>query len=65
MDYYNGILTEETEAERRHEIDGCLKWGYPLTARQRAFYLLFMATPEQAKEFLKREKRGQKNVNSK
>lgn len=56
MDYYNGILTEETEAEKRHEIDITLKMGWKLTARQRAFYLLFMATPEQAKEFLKNEK---------
>ena len=56
MAYYKGVFMTAEEAEARHEIDGCLKLGCPLTSRQRAFYLLFMATAEQVSNFLKNEK---------
>ena len=29
--------------------------GLPLTARERAYYLLYIATSEQAKKFIKKE----------
>lgn len=38
-----------------HEIRAKLALKQPLTARQRSYYLLYMATAEQAKEFVRHE----------
>lgn len=39
-----------------HEIRAKLALEQPLSNRQRSYYLLFIATPEQAKEYLRKEK---------
>lgn len=39
-----------------HEIRAKLALEQPLSNRQRSYYLLIMATPEQAKEYLRKEK---------
>lgn len=42
-----------------HDIYAKMKLGFKLTERERAYYLLYMATPEQAKEFIKKEKKNE------
>lgn len=42
--------------DREHQIKTTIILGQPLSQRQRSYYLLFMATPEQAKEYLRKEK---------
>ena len=47
------------ELERKgleHDIYAKLNLGAPLNKKERSYYLLFMATPEQAKEYLRKEK---------
>ena len=44
-----------------HDIKSKLAIGLPLTRLQRNYYLMFMATPEQIKEYLKKEKRNGRN----
>ena len=47
------------EIERKaieHEIRAKFILKQPLSNRQRSYYLLYMATPEQAKEYLRKEK---------
>lgn len=41
---------------RNHEIKVKAILGFPLTARERAIYLLLIATNEEMKEFLSNEK---------
>ena len=54
MIYINGIDT----AEQRHRIRSKAVLGLPLTAYERSFYLLYIASTQEASEFLKREKGG-------
>ena len=42
----------------KDEITAKMKLGLPLTAKERAEYLLFIATNKEAREFLKNEKKG-------
>lgn len=43
-----------------HDIKARLVLGQPLTQLQRSYYLLFMASPEQISEYIKKEKEGKK-----
>lgn len=55
----NRTAEQNREAERQdreHQIKTTIILGQPLSQRQRSYYLLFMATPEQAKEYLQKEK---------
>lgn len=54
--YYNGKKTTIEQAGTRHDIFCKVRLNLPLTAKERAFYLLYMANDEQVKEFLKNEK---------
>ena len=45
-----------------HDIKSKLKIGLPLTRLERNYYLMFMATPEEIKDYIKKE-REQKNGN--
>jgi hypothetical protein len=56
--YYNGVKMTVEQASIRHDIFCKVKLNLPLTAKERAFYLLYIANDEQVKEFLKNEKRG-------
>lgn len=44
------------DIELINAIKFCLKVGLPLTERQRAYYLLFMASLEEIAEYLRKEK---------
>ena len=57
MTKYNGIDT----AEQRHRIRSKVFCGLPLTARERSIYLLYIATTQEANEFLKMEKGGKED----
>lgn len=55
----NRTAEQNRQAERQdreHQIKTTIILGQPLNQRQRSYYLLFMATPEQAKEYLQKEK---------
>lgn len=55
----NRTAEQNRQAERQdreHQIKTTIILGQPLNQRQRSYYLLFMATPEQAKEYLRKEK---------
>jgi hypothetical protein len=54
--YYNGKKTTVEQASIRHDIFCKLKLNLPLTAKERATYLLLIANDEQVKEFLRKEK---------
>ena len=53
--YYNGKKMTAEQAETRRHINVKLKLNLPLTARERATYLLLIANDEQVKEFLRKE----------
>lgn len=53
--YYNGKETTVEKAGIRHDIFCKVKLNLPLTAKERAFYLLYIANDEQVKEFLRKE----------
>lgn len=53
--YYNGAKMTVEQASIRHDIFCKLKLNFPLTAKERAFYLLYIANDEQVKEFLRKE----------
>lgn len=54
--FYNGEKMTVEQASIRHDIFVKLKLKLPLTERERATYLLLVATDEQSKEFLIKEK---------
>ena len=54
--YYNGVKMTVEQAGIRHDIFCKMQLNVPLTAKERAFYLLYIANNEQVKEFLKNEK---------
>ena len=54
--FYNGVkMTDEQEIKNR-KVNAKMKLGLELTERERAFYLCFMASDQEAKEFLRKEK---------
>lgn len=53
--YYNGKKMTIEQASIRHDIFCKLKLNLPLTAKERAFYLLYIANNEQVKGFLRKE----------
>lgn len=53
--YYNGKKMTIEQASIRHDINAKLKLNLPLTAKERAIYLLYIANDEQVKEFLRKE----------
>lgn len=53
--YYNGVKMTVEQASIRHDINVKLKLNSPLTAKERDFYLLYIANDEQVKEFLRKE----------
>lgn len=53
---YNGVKMTLEEAVKRHDIHAKIKLGVELTEKERAFYLCFMASDQEAKEFLRKEK---------
>lgn len=53
--YYNGKKTTVEKAGIRHNIFCKMQLNLPLTAKERATYLLLIANDEQAKEFLRKE----------
>ena len=54
--YYNGKKMTVEQASVRHDIFCKAQLNVPLTAKERAFYLLYIANDEQVKELLKNEK---------
>jgi hypothetical protein len=61
-------MINETNIEKLFEADEIrakVIFNLPMTEQEKVKFLLFYSTMEEATEFLKREKRGQKNVNSK
>ena len=56
MAIYNGVKMSVERASTRHDIFCKLKLNVPLTTKERAIFLTLMATNEQAKEFLRKEK---------
>lgn len=55
----NRTAEQNRQAERQdkeHQIKTTIILGQPLSQRQRSYYLLFMATREQAAEFIRNEK---------
>ena len=54
--YYNGVKMTVEQASIRHDIFCKAQLNIPLTAKERATYLLLIANDEQVKEFLKNEK---------
>ena len=54
--YYNGKKMTVEQARIRHDIFCKLQLNLPLTAKERATYLLLMATDKQFNEFLRKEK---------
>jgi hypothetical protein len=54
--YYNGKKMTVEQAGIRHDIFCKVKLNLPLTAKERAFYLLYIANDEQVKEFLRKER---------
>ena len=52
--FYNGVKMTVEEASKRHGIHVKIKLGVALTQKERAFYLLFMASDKDAKEFLRK-----------
>lgn len=57
--FYNGVKMTVEEASKRHDIHAKIKLGVALTEKERAFYLLFMASDQDAKEFLRKEKKNE------
>lgn len=55
--YYNGKKMTVEQAGIRHDINVKLKLNLPLTAKERATYLLLVANDEQVKEFLRKEQK--------
>ena len=53
--YYNGKKMTLEQASNRHDIFCKVKLNLPLTAKERATYLLLIANDEQLKEFLRKE----------
>lgn len=53
--YYNGVKMTVEQAGIKHDVNAKLKLNVPLTAKERAFYLLYIANDEQVKEFLRKE----------
>ena len=49
--YYNGVKMTVEQASNRHDIFCKVKLNLPLTAKERAFYLLYIANDEQVKNF--------------
>ena len=54
--YYNGRKMTVEQASIRHDIFCKVKLNVPLTAKERALYLLYIPNDEQVKEFLRKEK---------
>lgn len=57
----NRTAEQNRQAERQdreHQIKTTIILGQPLSQRQRSYYLLFMATREQAAEFIRNEKKS-------
>ena len=54
--FYNGVKMTVEEASKRHDIHAKIKLGVEIKKKERAFYLLFMASDKDAKEFLRKEK---------
>ena len=52
--YYNNKKMTIEQASIRHDINVKLKLNVPLTAKERATYLLLIAKEEQVKEFLRK-----------
>lgn len=53
--YINEIEVSLEFAGIYHDVRSKLALGIKLTPKERSFYLLFMATPEEIKEYLKNE----------
>lgn len=53
--YHNGVKMTVEQASIRHDIFCKMQLNVPLTAKERAFYLLYIANDEQVKEFLRKE----------
>lgn len=50
-------MTNEERIENLYEIKAIMKLGMPLSLRQRSYYLLYIATLEEAKSYLSKEKK--------
>lgn len=59
--YINGVEVDLEFAELYHKVTSKLNLGVELTQKERSFYLLFMSTIEEAKEYLKNEKKTKKS----
>ena len=60
--HFNRYTLKDDNLEMNTEkIKNKVKLGLPLNKRERAYYLLFIATLEEAKELLKAENSGDKN----
>lgn len=58
--YINGVEVDLEFAGLYHRVISKLILGVELTQKERSFYLLFMSTIEEAKEYLKNEKKTKK-----
>lgn len=54
--YINGIEVSLEFVGLYHDVKSKLALSIKLTPKERSFYLLFVATPEEIKEYLKNEK---------
>lgn len=54
----NGIKRTEEQKGTEHEIRARIALNVALTPYQRSYYLLFMATADQTKEFVRNEKKA-------
>lgn len=55
--YIDGVEVSLEFAGLYHDVKGKLALGFELTPKERSFYLLFVASVEEAKEYLKNEKK--------
>lgn len=54
--YFNGVKMTVEQASIRHDVICKIQLNEPLTAKERATYLLLIANDEQVKEFLRNER---------
>ena len=61
--YIDGIKVDLETASLYHDVKSKLALGFYLTQKERSFYLLFMASIEEAKEYLRNEKKRKEKEN--